>query len=89
MSLFILVGVMSYYWTQETAVRSQLELSLQRLEANNHQNKQTYEACSNNFLSLKENVQNNMKNIRNIDPQKKELEESLKKCNEELSKISK
>ena len=60
-------------------------LSAERMQSNNQENKQVYETCSEKFLNVAEKFDNNMKLIRNIEPDKTSMGNQLKKCHEELS----
>ena len=86
-SLLVLMAVMSYYFAYERSVRTHLDTNLEQKLAENHQNNQTFNICSEEYHRLKNKFNENMKTIRIIEPQKKKLEESIKICREELKHI--
>ena len=57
---------------------------IERMHSTNLENEEGYETCSQQYLNVAEKFDNNMKLIRNIEPDKKSLENQLKKCKEEL-----
>lgn len=89
---------MSYFQLEETRNSSQLQINLgknikapkmliyfiERMHSTNLENEEGYETCSQQYLNVAEKFDNNMKLIRNIEPDKKSLENQLKKCKEEL-----
>ena len=78
------MAVMSYYFAHERSVRTYLDTNLEQKLAENHQNNQTFNICSEEYHRLKNSFDENMKTIRIIEPQKKKLEESIEICREEL-----
>ena len=64
--------------------RSSLIYFIERTQANNKETKEGHETCSQQFLNVAEQFDNNMKLIREIEPDKKSMEKQLKNCTAEL-----
>ena len=61
---------------------------LDRIQSTYEENKEGYEKCSKQFLSVAEMFDNNMELIRKIEPEKKSLKEKIEKCKGKLSKMN-
>merc|ERR1711936_43180 len=82
-TLVILITIMSYYTTTEISISSKLNSEMNLLKENSNNSLAGYEECNKKLEETIKEVEDEKKEINDGQKKKQELEDQLKKCNED------